>query len=176
MADTVPVQNVVITGSDTAADPKRDAGTPTGLTDLVAGSNGQVKGTAGVDKATLDTLLADKDQFFNMGAGDDVFIFRSSGTGSDHSVNGIVDGGVGSDRAYMAGELSDYIFSIRSDGGIKIQYGTSDAEDGSAVTFRSFELFTFRGIDQNNVNHVDQTLTYDQLLAVIYAAADSVPV
>lgn len=170
MAD--PTSNVVITGQDTGLDSKSDAGTPTGpdYNSLTAGTNGQVKGTAGNDKATLDTLLADKDQIINLGGGDDIFIFRSSGAGSNHAVNGIVDGGIGADLVYLAGELSDYIFSIRSDGGIKFQYGTDSAEDGSAVTFRNFESFKFRGIDQNGQNHFDQTLSYDELIAAIHNA------
>lgn len=163
--------NVVITGQDGAVDPKPDAGTPTGpeFNTLTPGANGQVKGTDGADKATLDTLLADKDQVIGLGDGNDIFIFRSSGTGSNHSVNGLVDGGTGSDTVYLAGVLSDYIFAVRADGGIKIQYMTANAadDDGSAVTFRNFETFIFRGIDHNNVNHVDQSFTAAQLSDLI---------
>lgn len=174
---------VNITGSDTAVDPKRDPGTPTGYNGLPSfgGEKIQVKGTAGDDRASLETLLHDKDQVIHLGAGDDIFVF-SNATGGNTSINGIVDGGTNDplsgsnlgDQVFFAGELSDYLFTIRSDGGIKAQYFGGGVE-GAAVTFRNFETFTFRGIDStttpNPTNHVDQTLSYAELIAKIEAAS-----
>ncbi len=168
MAEYETATKVVVTGEDTAIDPKRDAGTPTGYNALSAGANGQVKGTADADRASLQTLLHDKDQVIGLGAGNDLFVFSNS-DGQNKTINGIVDGGVGDDQVYFAGELSDYYFTIRSDGGIKAQYILDDSgTGGAAVTLRNFESFTFRGIDQDGVNHLNRTLTYDELLAAIH--------
>ncbi|MET0269079.1 MAG: hypothetical protein ABW173_01505, partial [Sphingomonas sp.] len=124
---------VVITDRDTPVDTGRDAGTPSGgFNAPAAGANGQVRGTESADRATLSTLLADKDQVINLGGGDDVFVFRNNDTGLDTTINGIVDGGAGNDRVFLAGELSDYIFSVRSDGGIKIEY-VIDGVDAKGV-------------------------------------------
>lgn len=166
MAETA--SRVAITGQDTAVDPRPDAGTPIGLNVISAGANGQVKGTNGDDRATLATILADKDQLIKLGEGDDVFIFRNNNEGVSTRINGVLSGGEGNDRVFLGGELSDYLFSIRSDGGLKIQRVIDGpGEDGAAVTFYSFEEFTFRGIRDDGTNTVDQVFSYDALRALI---------
>lgn len=163
----MPDQNVVITGGNTPVATKAEPGNPAGgFATLTPGTNGQIKGTSGDDKATLATVLADKDQIINLGDGNDVFIFRNNAEGSNGGINGLVSGGDGFDHVFFNGQMSDYIFTIRSNGGIKAHY-TPDGDDGAAVTFNGWESFTFRGVDTDGVNHQDLTLTYEQLYKAI---------
>ncbi|KQO91412.1 hypothetical protein ASF32_22665 [Methylobacterium sp. Leaf91] len=77
------------------------------------------------------------------------------------------------DQVYLANQISDYEFTLRSDGGIKIHYiGTTD---GAAVTFYGAESFTFRNIDPvTGDNNKTFSLDYAELRDLI-DAADGVP-
>lgn len=148
--------------------------TPTGGFNLVLGSPGdQLKGTAGNDKATLDSVANDKDGVIQLGAGDDVFVFGVHDN-TLGEVNGIVKmGDGGNDRVFLTHSVNDYEFSLRSDGGIKITYIGDDSDatigHGASVTFYGAEEFTFRNIDYHNtsVNYVNTVFTHDQLYGAI---------
>ncbi|RDE05315.1 hypothetical protein [Sphingomonas aracearum] len=132
---------------------------------------GYVTGSTGADRATLYDLERDKDQVINLGAGDDLFVFGTNTTLKD--LNGIVKMGDGPndfDQVFLTHAITDYVFSLRSDGGIKIQYlGETDANGmahGDAVTFYGAEQFTFRNI---TTDAAGQSVNYEN---TVISAAD----
>ncbi|GEM_PF-5247835 len=161
---------------------KSDA-TPTGFNYLTGvGTENKIKGTDGNDKATIDTLYHDKDQVINLGAGDDIFVFQTNDEKADingKKINGVVDMGVGgNDQVWFTHQLSDYEFTLRSDGGIKVSY-IGMAEDlghkGASVTFYNAETFVFRNIDDHTgTNYANVTLSYDQLYDMIASGGAAV--
>lgn len=174
MADTA--SDVRITDQQpTTLDPNPRADvTPTGFAALTETRDGVLRGSAGADRATLLDLARDTDQVLNLGAGNDIFVFRSNADGANNNINGIVEGGAGTDQVFLAGTLADYVFAVRGDGSIKIQYVADADQDGAAVTFKSFESFTFRNIAADGTNFLNETFTYDALRDAILAAADPV--
>lgn len=158
---------------------KSDA-TPTGYNYLSgAGTENKIKGTDNPDKATIDTLYHDKDQVINLGAGNDIFVFQANDEKSDingKKINGIVDMGEGdNDQVWFTHQLSDYEFTLRSDGGIKVTY-IGLAEDlghkGASVTFYNADTFVFRNIDDHNgQNYTNVELSHTQLYDMISNAA-----
>lgn len=147
-------------------------GTPTGYAAVTGQDSGKVTGSAGNDRATLFDVQKDADQVIKLGAGDDVFVFGPNSTAVD--LNGIVFMGAGgNDQVYLNHRIEDYVFTTRSDGGIKIQYvkeGGTDPE-GDAITFYQGETFTFRNVDPTDgTNYTSQTFTQDSLYALILAA------
>jgi|EndMetStandDraft_2_1072991.scaffolds.fasta_scaffold49955_1 hypothetical protein len=150
-------------------------GTPTShsvgepLAKLTGLDTGKVTGSAGRDRATLSDLAADKDQVIKLGEGDDFFIF---GVGDDTggNINGIVDMGVGgNDAVYLTHSVEDYIFTLRSDGSIKVQYVGDDTDfDGAAVTFKNADQFVFRNIDPSTgVNYTTTSYSTAELTTLI---------
>lgn len=147
-------------------------GVPTGYNKVATPSNGKVEGTAGNDRVSISDLIKDKDQIIKTYDGDDIFNFNGNESKLPQNidrVNGIVDFGDGNDTVFLGYQLSDYTFTLRSDGGIKIQYtGDNHDIDGVAVTFRNAENFTFRNVDdQSGQNFETFTLSYDVLKAAI---------
>lgn len=159
---------------------KSDA-TPTGYNLLSGvGTENKIKGTDGADKATIDTLYHDKDQVINLGAGSDIFVFQVNDEKSDingKKINGIVDMGEGdNDQVWFTHQLSDYEFTLRSDGGIKVTY-IGVAEDlghkGASVTFYNADKFVFRNIDDHSgENYTNVVLSHDQLYDMIAGAGN----
>lgn len=148
---------------------------PTGYTPIANSANGKLAGTDGNDRVSIIDLIKDNDQIIKTGAGDDIFNFNGSESKLPQNldrVNGIVDMGEGgNDIVYLGYQLSDYTFTLRSDGGIKIQYtGDNHDIDGVAVTFRNADTFTFRNVDdQTGVNYETISFSHDQLAAAIKA-------
>lgn len=152
------------------ANPRSD-GTPVGLNNELLVRNGQVRGTDQADRITLSDLARDRDQIINAGAGDDIFNFNGSESRlpTSANINGIVDMGTGIDTVFLGFQITDYQFTLRSDGGIKIQYVSDEGGvDGAAVTFRNADLFTFRNFDdQTGTNFQTYSLTADELRAYV---------
>lgn len=154
---------------------KSDA-TPTGYNFLDGvGTENKIKGTDGADKATIDTLYRDKDQVINLGAGNDIFVFQNNDEKYEingKKINGIVNMGEGeNDQVWFTHQLSDYEFTLRPDGGIKVTY-IGLAEDlghkGASVTFYNADTFVFRNIDDHTgQNYTNVTLSHDQLYDMI---------
>ncbi|WP_156467827.1 hypothetical protein [Methylobacterium sp. Leaf91] len=161
-----------------------------------SGESVKVSGSSGNDVITISDLQKDSDQVINTGSGNDLFRWNGAEgarAGADtfdtngnlllkatEDVNGIVkfgdkqtDGLGDNDQVYLANQISDYEFTLRSDGGIKIHYiGTTD---GAAVTFYGAESFTFRNIDPvTGDNNKTFSLDYAELRDLI-DAADGVP-
>lgn len=147
--------------------------TPTGGYTFLTGTGteNKLKGTDGADKATIDTLYHDKDQVINLGAGSDIFVFAINDEKADingKKINGVVDMGSGdNDQVWFTHQLSDYEFTLRSDGGIKVSYiGLADdlGHKGASVTFYNADTFVFRNIDDHGgANYANVTLSYQDL-------------
>lgn len=143
--------------------------TPTGLTPMTGLDTGKVVGSAGDDRASLFDIQKDNDQVIKMLDGDDVFVFGPNDTNVD--LNGIVlMGDGGNDQVFLNHLMSDYVFSLRSDGGIKIQYMNEPDGAGDAVTFYGADTFTFRNIDSAGMNYTNTTFTHDELYSLVQAA------
>jgi hypothetical protein len=147
--------------------------TPTNNSPLTGQDTGKVTGSAGNDRATLFDVQKDSDQVIKLGAGDDVFVFGPNDTKVD--LNGIVfmgENNLDDDRVFLNHRVQDYVFTTRSDGGIKIQYVGEPAPDnfGDAITFYQAEQFIFRNIAPDGTNFTNQAFTQDDLYALILAA------
>lgn len=155
----------------------------------VNGDSGKLIGSAGNDKVTISDLQADRDQVIKTGAGDDLFNFAGSESRLPQNldrVNALLYMGDGdgdtNDTVLLAFQQQDYSFTVKADGGIKVQYvgsvdlngdGNIDSKDvdGVAVTFYGADKFTFTNIDDTNgTNYATYTLTTDQLKAQITTA------
>jgi hypothetical protein len=158
----VPLNEPTPTGTD------KDV-TPTGFAALTGQSSGKVVGSDAADRGTLYDLEKDNDQVINLGAGDDVFVFGPNTQSVD--INGIVKMGDGFDRVFLNYRVEDFVFTTRSDGGIKVQYLAEPDGKGDAVTFYGAEEFTFRNIDRaTGTDYTTTTYTHDQLYALVTAA------
>lgn len=143
---------------------------PTGYQKLTTdGAPDKLVGSDMGDRVGFTDLKKDGNQIIKTGAGDDIFNFHGAESAKAGNVNGIVDFGAGNDSVYLAYQLSDYKFTMRSDGGIKIQYVGEDGKiDGGAVTFRNAENFIFKNIDdKTGTNYVSFTLSHEQLASKI---------
>jgi hypothetical protein len=190
--------STMITSVDPAEE-ARDSGTPTGNYTSVVAKNAagdQLGGDSSANKATLIDLENDRDQFINLGAGDDLFVFNATNASLD--LNGIVDMGTGDkDTVFVNYDIRDFEFTIRNDGGIKMKFVGLDSvtftddgpvvdNHGDAVTVRNADVFTFRNVrkelvdtDNDGVgdkvvthNYENITLTYNQLVALINANSE----
>lgn len=157
--------------SPTVVEPNGADVTPTGLSALTGQSTGKVVGSAGDDRGTLYDVQKDTDQVIKLGEGDDVFVFGANDTKVD--LNGLVfmgDDSLGFDQVFLNHRVEDYIFTARSEGGIKIQYIGETDGSGDAVTFYGAESFIFRNITADGaINYVNTTFTHDALYAAILA-------
>lgn len=142
--------------------------TPTGLSPLTGQGDGKVVGSAGNDRGTLFDVQKDSDQVIKLGAGDDVFVFGPNDINVD--LNGIIKMGENAsdyDQIFLNHRINDYIFTSRSDGGIKIQYIGEPDGSGDAVSFYEAESFTFRNITPDGSgNYTNQTFTQDELYEI----------
>jgi hypothetical protein len=142
--------------------------TPTGNAAMTGLDTGKVIGSDGNDRATLFDLQKDSDQIIRMLDGDDVFVFGPNDTNVD--INGLVFmGDGGNDQVFLNHLMSDYVFTARVAGGIKIHFIGDPDGSGDAVTFYGAETFTFRNIDDSGLNYVNTTYTHDELYALILA-------
>lgn len=143
--------------------------TPTGYATVTGQSTGKVAGSDAAERATLNDLMQDKDKVINLGGGDDVFVFGPNTPNVD--LNGVVKMGTGFDRVFLNYRVEDFVFTTRSDGGIKIQYLADADGKGDAITFYDAEQFTFRNVDRaTGINYTSITYTYDELYAPVTAA------
>ncbi|WAJ29168.1 hypothetical protein [Antarcticirhabdus aurantiaca] len=173
-------QGVILPDNETySAEPNpNNDGTPTkGFAKVFEVSPGKYTGSDGNDRVSISDLVKDNDQIIKTGAGDDIFNFNGSESRLPQNVdrvNGIVDLGTGgNDGVFLGFQLDDYKYTVRSDGGLKIQYvGDNGDVDGVAVTFRGAEYFTFRNVDDvTGQNFQTYTISHDELVARILAAS-----
>lgn len=150
-------------------------GTPTGYGTLTGQDTGKVAGSAAEERGTLFDVQKDTDQVIKMGGGDDLFVFGPNDPKVD--LNGLVFMGAGDDdQVWMNHRVEDYVFTLRSDGGIKIQFTAEEDGKGDAITFYEAETFTFRNVDPGTgVNYESVSYTYEDLAALI-AGASPTPV
>lgn len=154
-------------------------GTPVGLNNNLIERNGQIRGTDQADRISINDLARDRDQVINAGAGNDIFNFNGSESRlpTSANINGVVDMGSGIDTVFLGFQITDYQFTLRSDGGIKIQYLSDEGNvDGAAVTFRNAENFTFRNFDdQAGTNFQTYNLTAEELRAYVTSLGTTDP-
>ncbi|WP_416357034.1 hypothetical protein ACLNGM_02435 [Aureimonas phyllosphaerae] len=130
------------------------------------GDDVKVKGSAEADRVSTKDLLRDSDHVINLGAGDDVFIFRADDATNSKLRNAVVDMGTGSnDHVVLANEISDYQITFRENGSIKFEYVGNGQTDNAAITFNGAEQFTFRNISDDGMTFREsQTFTYAELM------------
>lgn len=149
-------------------------------------SAGKISGTAANEVVNFQAIALDKDQVIQTGGGSDTFRFSTAEAVKNANVNAIIkfDSGSGSssssntvdnDTVILNGRQEDYVFTLRGDNGIKIQYVNGDFH-GAAVTFYGADTFVFRQIGTtlteqengsfttvNSSDSVNETYTFQQL-------------
>lgn len=187
-----PVPNAASVDPRPSADSAPTGGFELNKSQTSTAGTTKIAGTDGNNAFSITDLQKDSDQIIATGAGNDIFRWNGAegvkaGNGT-RDVNGIIKFGADAeqntgDQVFLANQISDYEFSLRADGGIKIHYIGST--DGAAITFYGADEFTFRNIvdvDSNNLvdginyelvggtNYENVTYTHDELYAMILAA------
>lgn len=163
----VNVQTTIPQTNSLSPETTSDSTSGPGFTGLTGGE--KAKGTDQAERGTMANLQMDKDNVINMGGGSDVFVFSST-NGPEMDLNGIVDMGTGiDDIVYLNFQITDYVFTLRADGGIKIEYiGADEGAKGDAITFRNADTFIFRNFDSvTKENFANTEFTYDALATLI---------